>query len=167
MSYEISYSEAMELFKYNPDTGELFWNKTVNSRAKKGKAIDNISENGYIQFQYLGKKYYAHRIIYFICNGTYPKEFVDHIDGNRSNNKRDNLRAVSKLENHKNMKKPKTNTSGVIGVTWCKRDSKWMSQIKVEQKAINLGRFAEFSDAVNARKNAEILYGFHKNHGRD
>lgn len=164
---KIDYSELRSLFNYNPDTGELSWNKTVNPRAKKGKKIDCISPNGYIQFQYLGKKYYAHRVIWYICNGSYPELFIDHIDGNRNNNRRDNLREVSKLENHKNMKKPCTNTSGTVGVTWCKRDRKWIAQIKVEQKGINLGRFAEYSEAVNARKNAEVLYGFHKNHGRD
>lgn len=163
----IPYSELRDLFKYNPDTGELFWNKTVNSRAKKGKAIDNISPNGYIQFQYKGKKYYAHRVIYYMCYGEFPEEFIDHIDGNRANNKRDNLRQVSKLDNHKNMKKPITNTSGIIGVCWREDRKRWVAQIKVEQKAINLGHFAEFSDAVNARKNAEVLYGFHENHGRD
>jgi hypothetical protein len=66
----------------------------------------------------------------------------------------------------RNAKKPITNSSGYIGVNWHKSAKKWMAQIKVNRKNIYLGLFTNKEDAVEARKEAEVEHGFHKNHGR-
>ena len=66
-----------------------------------------------------------------------------------------------------NSKKKIDNTSGQTGVVWHKRDKKWQVNIRVSGKKVHLGYFIEFHEAVNARKNSEILYGFHENHGKD
>ncbi len=65
------------------------------------------------------------------------------------------------------MSKSKKNTSGVTGVTWDKSNNRWIAQIVIDGRHKKLGRFTDFSKAVDARKNAEVLYGFHKNHGKD
>ena len=54
-----------------------------------------------------------------------------------------------------------------MGVTWCKKMERWKSTIKIDGKSIHLGYHLNFGNAVDARKNAEVLYGFHKNHGKD
>ena len=66
---------------------------------------------------------------------------VDHIDGNSLNNQKYNLRVCKHGENLRNQKKQKNTSSKYKGVCWFKRDSKWVSKIKVNQKTINLGRF--------------------------
>jgi len=58
------------------------------------------------------------------------------------------------------------NTSGVTGVYWNKRDRKWQAMIKVNNKQIHLGYFEGKTEAITARKIAEIKYGFHPNHGK-
>jgi hypothetical protein len=77
------------------------------------------------------------------------------------------LRDVSNQENQRNKSRQSRNTSGVTGVHWHKRDKKWIARIKVDKKDLYIGMFDTFEEAVAARKEAEIKYGFHENHGRE
>ena len=90
---------------------------------------------------------------------------VDHIDHDRLNNRIENLRLVTNSINGKNTKMHKNNTTGVTGVTFDKNRNKYKAQIVVNHKLDNLGRFNTFEEAVQARLQAEIKYGFHRNHG--
>ena len=76
------------------------------------------------------------------------------------------MRVVSVRENCKNKKRPSTNTSGIIGVHWDKKSSKWSAQICVNYKKIFLGYYDNITDAASARQTAEKKYNFHPNHGR-
>jgi hypothetical protein len=96
-----------------------------------------------------------------------PEHGIDHEDGNGLNNRWENLRDVTRLENMRNRRKYKNNTSGVVGVVWNKARGKWQVQIKVKGTLIFLGYFVNKDDAIKARKKADIKYGFHKNHGED
>lgn len=109
--------------------------------------------------------YREHRLIFSMIHGYMPKE-IDHIDGNRSNNCISNLRDVSHAENGKNQRMDKRNTSGFNGVSFCKDRQKWKAQITVNFKVMVLGRFKTKEEAIEARKAANIKYGFHPNHGR-
>ena len=87
---------------------------------------------------------------------------VDHIDGNRSNNRWANLREATRKTNARNMKRPSNNTSAVAGVSWHKKAGKWRAFLAGK----HLGLFVSKSDATRARKTAERKLGFHPNHGR-
>lgn len=141
---------------YDPNTG-FFYNN--------GEKAGGLTKNGYVKIKIDGKQFLAHRLAFMFMNEDIPKE-VDHINGVKDDNRWSNLRAVTRKENSKNRKRPKNNKSGVIGVRWDKQTNRWRAIIGVDGKQICLGRYAKFSDAVDARKNAEVLYGFHKNHGR-
>jgi hypothetical protein len=91
---------------------------------------------------------------------------VDHIDQNGLNNTKKNLRTVDRKGNATNSKIPSDNTSGHMGVSWRHNRSTWRAFITVEGVQISLGHFSSFEDAVQARKSAEVQYGFHENHGR-
>ena len=80
---------------------------------------------------------------------------IDHIDRNRLNNRKSNLRIVTRQENNMNKSKYKTNNSGYPGVKWNKRLSKWQVQITINKKRIHLGVYDDFQDAVLARRKAE------------
>lgn len=97
--------------------------------------------------------------------GRYPT-FVDHINGNRSDNRWSNLREVTKSENSKNMALLNTNKSGVAGVFWNKGKKKWTARIESEGVTTHLGHFESLDRAAEVRKQAESIFGFHKNHGR-
>ena len=110
--------------------------------------------------------YQAHQLAWFYHYGYFPKGQIDHINHNKSDNRICNLREVSEKDNHKNRPKQVNNTSGCTGVSWYKLTNKWIAHIQVNKKHITLGYFNTFTEAVRTRKEAEVKYGFYKNHGR-
>lgn len=85
-------------------------------------------------------------------------QYIDHINGNTSDNRKDNLRVATKSQNAMNKDLQSNNTSGVTGVYWKSQLNKWISYITVNGKYIYLGCFEKFVDAVKARKEAEEKY---------
>lgn len=136
---------------------------------RNGKKV-NIKphRDGYLYISVKGETYPAHRIAYSLQSGRTPStdEFVDHINGDQTDNRLQNLRLVPHRLNMKNQKTRNTNQSGCTGVHWDKSVNKWRAKITVNYKAIYLGVFDEMDDAIKARKNAERENGFHINHGR-
>lgn len=124
-------------------------------------AFDTKSTIGYKEGKAFGIRTYAHRLIYFIGSGSEPSE-VDHINGDRCDNRFENLREVSRKENSRN----RACRSPVVGVGWDPTRCKWRSQIMVDGKSVFLGRFDCFGQAVKVRMKANRDYGFHENHGR-
>lgn len=115
----------------------------------------SISMDGNIYMNNKTKTYISlHRLILNAKKG----EYVDHIDRNSLNNKKENLRIVTNQQNGFNSSIKKNNTSGFIGVTLSKDRNKWTSQIKINYKVINLGRFLKKEDAIKARLKAELKY---------
>jgi hypothetical protein len=99
--------------------------------------------------------------------GKFPKLDIDHIDGNGINNKWNNLREVTRSQNCRNIKLASNNTSGFIGVRWNEENKKWRALIGIDRKSKHLGYFDNLEEAIMARKNAERMFGFHPNHGRN
>jgi hypothetical protein len=165
-----SWERLNELFSYDPVSGVVTRKVNTNYNAPSGAEVGYTRAGDYLRVRLDGEIYLLHRIIWKIATGEDP-DYVDHIDGNRLNNALNNLRSIPRAENYKNLPKPSDNTSGVIGVAWITRLSKWRASIGVliagRTKTIYLGVFDSFEDAVAARKAAEIKYGFHKNHGRE
>ena len=93
----------------------------------------------------------------YIMNPEYGY-IVDHIDGDGTNNKIENLRVVSIFQNNMNKGTAKNNTSGYKGVCWNKEKQKWQSRIQIDKKQLFLGCFDDIQEAVEARKDAEIKY---------
>lgn len=86
-----------------------------------------------------------------------PTGFVtDHINGNKLDNRKENLRTATSSQNGINRGKQINNTSGHKGINWYA--NAWVAEIKVNQKKIHLGRFKNIDDAVAARKAAEQIY---------
>jgi hypothetical protein len=83
---------------------------------------------------------------------------IDHIDRNRLNNRKYNLRKSTKQLNARNKSKRSNNKSGTIGVAWNKRDCNWESYISVNHKKINLGQYDNINDAIKIRLQAEVKY---------
>jgi len=108
----------------------------------------------------------AHRIVYSLHHGHHPKMQIDHINGIRSDNRPENLRDVNNRVNARNSRLFKSNTSGFHGVTWNKLEQKWKVRINTENKRICLGTFPTKEEAIRARIEAEIKYGYHENHGK-
>ena len=162
----LTVEQVREVLNYDQETGVFTWRVRVGSRALAGNVAGSINGRGYLKIELLGRPYQAHRLAWLIMTGNWPESDIDHINGRKDDNRWVNLRAVTHQKNMKNQPMPSTNTSGVLGVSWDRRDKKWRAQISAGGKKLHLGCFAEFEDAVSARKAAEITHGYHPNHGR-
>lgn len=172
-----------KLLRYDPETGVLTWKVRTPNMFEDGKrtashrcnnwnavfagkpAFTALCPHKYRIGEVLGSRVRAHRVIWALVYGRWPKE-VDHINGIRDDNRLSNLRTVTRTQNARNQCIRSTNTSGHMGVSWEKGKHRWVAHIRVDGKLIKLGRFRVFDDAVRARKDAEDRYGFHSNHGR-
>jgi hypothetical protein len=173
-----------ECFELDADTGTLTWKARplhhfMSAKSQKihhtkyaGKKVGAISVQGYrvVRVTWDGKRqpeWKQHRIVWAMHYGQWPTKNIDHIDGNRANNAIKNLREATHQENSRNLRMPKNNTSGHIGVNFHKQSGKWMAYIKANGKWVYLKTHANIEDAIAARQAAEIKYGYHKNHGRN
>jgi len=154
-----------ETLHYSPDNGVFTWRITKSRNVKAGRIAGHVNGKGYRVISLDGKLYRAARIAFLYMTGHWPIKHIDHINHNRSDDSWDNLREVSNQDNCKNRSLRSDNTSGAVGVCWCKRNKKWVSNIKTSNKRIHLGYFASLGAAVAARKAAEMKYKFHANHG--
>lgn len=84
---------------------------------------------------------------------------IDHINRNRADNQRSNLRVVTRSENLRNGISPK-NTSGVRGVNWHKAGKKWCVEFRMNKKKIYLGLFEDKKEAITTLENAKLKYGY-------
>lgn len=150
---------------YDETTG-VFTRVYSRGRGVKGQVAGAPDREGYIIMSVGGQQLRAHRLAWWFVNGSFPEGQIDHINGDRSDNRISNLRCVSNQENSRNQRRRVTNKSGHQGVCWHKRFNKWISQIRVDGRYVYLGLFSDLQKAVEARKAAEILYGFHENHGK-
>ncbi|WP_366871557.1 HNH endonuclease signature motif containing protein [uncultured Ruegeria sp.] len=173
-----------QLLDYNPGTGKLRWKHrgpewfkdgrcTAQGEANKwnsifaGKpALACLDNYGYPSGTLLNARVRAHRVVWAICNSYWPTMTIDHINGDRADNRISNLREVSQSDNCKNTKIPNDNTSGVVGVGWCNTRGKWIAQIGSLGVRKRLGYFDDKLEAIAVRRAAEKEMGFHPNHGR-
>lgn len=165
------------VLRYDHETGQLFWRarevETLKSGKQKeakrwnaryaGKLAFTAKQNGGYACGAVNKiGMQAHVVAWAIYYGKWPDGEIDHINGIRTDNRICNLREVSRSENQKNKKIPKNNTSGVIGVSYCKRDKVWIAHAMSKR----VSSHKDMSEAIAARKRAEMQMGFHENHGR-
>jgi hypothetical protein len=133
--------------------------------AKQGETEANaISAHGYIRLSVFGSLILGHRIVWAMEYGEWPS-VIDHINGDKTDNRLSNLRQVSIAENNRNLPRRTGNTSGATGVC-LSRNGKWRAFITIDGKQIHLGEHKLKSDAIKHRKKAEADFGFHINHGR-
>lgn len=97
---------------------------------------------------------FMHRIIMNV-----PKDMqIDHKNGNGLDNRKENLRVCTNMENNRNKGIARKNTSGVTGISWNKNYEKWHTYIKINNKFIFLGYFGDKEIAIQIRKQAEKQY---------
>lgn len=150
----VTQSRLKQLSSYDPETGVFVW--TLARRGVRvGQECGRISKtSGYRDIGVDGGLHKASRLAFVYMTGAYPRGVVDHINGNRSDDRWANLRDVSHSENCANVALRSDNTSGAHGVVWDAARSKWRAQIRVDGKKVNLGRFADKSEAIKAHKAA-------------
>lgn len=160
-----------QCLEYDPETGIATWKLRYDrwGRPNKqfaGKPAGYVNGNGYMMVEIVKKKYRLHRVVWKLVHGDDPLHDIDHINHVRTDNRLVNLRAVTRQQNRQNASLMKRSTSGVCGVSWHAQYEHWEVHITVDRKMIRLGYYLDFDQAVAAREAANILYGFHPNHGK-
>jgi hypothetical protein len=163
---ELTQAYLKSILHYDPETG-IFINRKVRQGSTRAFSVAGcIGSHGYLSIRISRMLYLSHRLAFLYMTGKFPAKYVDHIDGDKLNNRWANLRDVSMQQNLRNAVRPTTNTSGVVGVRWNTQCNKWTARIHVSGRSVYLGIFDEFEKAVCARKSAEVKFNFHPNHGR-
>lgn len=151
---EICQKLLQEIFSYKD--GNLIWKQQIGRRISVGQ-IAGRNTGFYRMIGLMGKNYMAHRLIFMFHHGYFPKE-VDHIDGNKMNNRIENLRPATHAENLKNQKLRYDNKTGVKNVAWVNREQKWRVKVTVNGKEKHIGYFKDRDLANLAAIKACNLY---------
>lgn len=145
----VSAEKVRDLFDLDPETGYLT-NKRTSRGRKAGKRVGYLRDDGYRKLAIDGILYLEHRIVWLHYYGELPSSFIDHRDMVKTNNRVENLRLATRNQNGANRPKPSNNSSGFKGVTWYRSTEKWLAQIRVCGKTINLGYYADKHNAAKA-----------------
>lgn len=169
---DLTHEQVLHHYHYNPVTGVFKRIVEYDSWCNPmscDKVITAFNNRGYYWDRLFNLNFLAHRLIWLYMTGEHPANEVDHINGNRKDNRWCNLRAVTAFENSRNQGERKDNTSGCRGVTYRKSGrglKRWVARISHKGTRYLLGYFETFEEAVNVRKQAEIELGYHENHAK-
>lgn len=154
---DLTAARLRDLLHYDPKTGNFVWRVKHGRKVVPGKTAGCLeSTRGYVVIRIDGKGYKAHRLAFLYQTGEMPTAQIDHRDGVKTNNSWDNLRPATVAENGRNRRPGDGNTSGVCGVLWRADKSKWRATIKKHGCLQHLGYFTDLSDAIEARRTAEL-----------
>ena len=153
-------------FTWDEETGKLYWKKVYTNRVKVGQEIKGSPKHPYIQVRLGNTLYRAHRILYSLYHGELvtPDLQVDHINHDKKDNRKSNLRLVTNSENVINVYVKDNNSSGFTGVYYCPgrkntHNDRWIAQLRLQGKLIHLGSYPTREEAIAARLRGEIEHG--------
>lgn len=159
-----------QLLRYEPDTGRLYWKlrprgmfrsdrtwRSWNAEFAEKEAFTTVN-GGYYKGKIFCDAYLAHRVIWAMCMGAWPENQIDHKNGNKLDNRIENLRDADHTQNQRNQPRYRNNTSGIKGVSWHKVSGKWMAGIRVDGKRRHLGLFSSKEAARDAYITAAKRY---------
>jgi len=145
------------------DSGEMTWRERPlsmflslracmawNGRNAGAKAFKSMSTAGYYSGRIFRGSYFAHRVIWAMVNDRHPTTFIDHINGDRLDNRPSNLREATPSQNGFNSRLPITNTSGFKGAFQVRSNGRWYAKIEIDGKQKYLGSHATAEDAARA-----------------
>lgn len=147
---DVSVERVRELLNYCPETGIFTRAITTGYRGmhKAGDIVGSTRRNGYVFVGIERRQYAAHRLAWVIMCGAWPKADIDHIDGNRNNNRFINLREATRSENNQNISKArKHNMTKLLGAVFRKDTKKFQARIVVNGKTTHIGCFSSAEEA--------------------
>ena len=149
---------AQQALIYNPETGVFVWSESAWHKRNRGLCAGSKKRNGYIEIQLQGKMLKAHRLAWMLVYGDLADDVeIDHLDGDRSNNRLLNLRAVSRNINQQNQRKArKDNRTGLLGVS--RNGSGWKAELRINGKKVNVGTYKSPELAHQAYVSAKRIH---------
>lgn len=164
---------ANEYLTYDHSSGFLYRKKKYHNNVVAGRRACRLSNNkhqDHLVVKLHGVDYPAHRLIWLMIHGRFPKGVIDHIDHDETNNRLGNLREVTQQENNRNYPKRVDNTTGVTGV-WERKDvsekaKRYVAEIRDDNQKKRTKSFHTYDEAVVQRQLWEREFGYHTNHGK-
>jgi len=153
-------------YRYCPESGNFYAKTSIPKHYKAGAKVGHINSGGYVMLSVDGKTIRAHRAAWFMYYGEVPSGQIDHINGNRTDNRIKNLRVVTNSENQKNKRVMSNNKGGTQGVYWDENRGKYQVHLRIDGVKKSLGRYSDWHEAVYAHWYAKVESGYHPNHGR-
>ena len=160
-----SIDELRRIFTYDPETGALVWKQrddvgaAWNARHAGQPAFRTVHSEGYLTGNIWRRKYYAHRVAFAMHHGRWPAGLIDHINGDRTDNRATNLREVGLSENAKN-RRAGLKQSGHAGIWWIEGAQRWRVVHRHGGRRYNVGSFATLDEAIDAmRKTLTKVHG--------
>jgi hypothetical protein len=150
-------AEARELFDYDPESGELTWKIRAARCVTVGARAGSLKRDGYVQVTFRKKCFQAHRVAWAVVHGVWPGNDIDHINGERSDNRLANLRVVTPEENMQNQRRAhrSNKSSGLLGVHFYARTGRWKATIWSRGQNQFLGYFSSAAEAQSAYLSAK------------
>ncbi len=156
----LTQARLKELLSFNEATGEFKWIRSNTNCVPAGSRAGSRMSTGYMHIQIDGRFYPSHRLAWLYVHGSFPKKWIDHINGVRDDNRLENLREATPAQNQKNRKLNSNSSSGFKGVSFRKDMNKWMAYTSLAGKRVLFGYFETAEEASQAYQR-EI----HKYHG--
>jgi hypothetical protein len=159
----LTQQQAFDLFDYR--NGKLYWKVNANPRAPIGTEAGSPSASGHLKIGYKRKYYFAHRIVFLMFNGAIPR-FIDHINGDPSDNRIENLRAATAAQNAQNRKLNCNSISKIKNVHWSAKRNNWQVQMNINGRYTFIGTFKDIEMAnLVASEYRDKYHGEFANHG--
>jgi hypothetical protein len=156
----ITQEELKQNFHYDELTGIFTYKKNIASK-KVGDVAGNVNSKGYIRIGINYATHKAHRLAWLYMTGSFPQYQVDHINGNKEDNRWCNLREATNAENQCNKSLSIRNKSGLKGVSWDKKANKWRAQSTLNNIKKYLGMFESKESAYKS------YVDFSRNHHKE
>lgn len=162
----LTQERLKEVLHYDPETGQFIWlvaraqkpKGSIAGAIKKGPASSSQRRWGYVLIGIARKVYFAHRLAWFYVYGRWPVQQLDHIDGDRTNNRIANLRESTSAQNAQNRYYSGGKSSRFLGVCWAKDTQRWQTMIRINGKPIYLGQYRTEAEAYEVYLAAKAKY---------
>lgn len=136
---ELTQERLKELLQYEPESGLFFWTILKGGWPRPGRPAGSTNSEGYRKIGIDRRYYFSHRLAWLYVHGAWPTKCIDHINGDRTDNRMANLREVTVHENNFNVTAVRA-ASGYIGVYLDKRTKTWTAAIRANGRTKTLGR---------------------------
>ncbi len=137
----ITAQELREVLSYDPESGAFRWIGRVNNRMPENAIAGTMMNSGYVRIKVSGRYVVAHQLAWLYVTGEWPTSNIDHVNGDRADNRIANLRLATRHENARNRKRHKNNSLGLKGVSLDKETGRFKASIWIDGGIKNLGRF--------------------------